>query len=405
MISRPLRFCMVTTFYPPYSFGGDAVYVHRLANELAQRGHQVDIIHSVDAYRLLARREPGRQYADHPNVTVRALRSRWGWLSPLATQQLGFPLFERARIRGILSGGYDVIHYHNISLAGGPGVLAYGQGVKLYTLHEYWLVCATHVLFRYGRAPCTHPHCLLCSLAYKRPPQWWRYTGLLRTSLQHVDAFLAPGRWTWEVHRQRRLELPIVSLPFFAPAATEGPGEARYDAPYFLFAGRLERLKGLQTLIPLFRRYRRAQLLVAGRGSYEPVLRRLAAGSANIRFLGLMSQAQLQALYRQAIAVIVPSLCLETGPLVPFEALAQGTPVIVRRLGGMPDVVTESGGGLIYDTEEELAAAMDRLLDDRALRDDLGRRGYEKGRGDWSADAHLERYLGLIEGIRSAKSQ
>ncbi len=36
MTDRPLRFCMITTFYPPYSFGGDAVYVHRLSNELAR---------------------------------------------------------------------------------------------------------------------------------------------------------------------------------------------------------------------------------------------------------------------------------------------------------------------------------------------------------------------------------
>jgi hypothetical protein len=45
----------------------------------------------------------------------------------------------------ILETGFDVIHYHNISLVGGPTILAYGQGIKLYTMHEYWLVCPTHV--------------------------------------------------------------------------------------------------------------------------------------------------------------------------------------------------------------------------------------------------------------------
>jgi glycosyltransferase involved in cell wall biosynthesis len=42
------------------------------------------------------------------------------------------------------------------------------------------------------------------------------------------------------------------------------------DGPFFLFVGRLEKLKGLQTLIPVFRRYLKAQLLIAGTGSYEP---------------------------------------------------------------------------------------------------------------------------------------
>ena len=48
-----LRFCMITTFYPPYSFGGDAVFVQRLCNELASRGHHVEIIHCRDSFRIL----------------------------------------------------------------------------------------------------------------------------------------------------------------------------------------------------------------------------------------------------------------------------------------------------------------------------------------------------------------
>ena len=40
MADRPLSFCMVTTFYPPYHFGGEAMYIYRLSNELAERGHR-----------------------------------------------------------------------------------------------------------------------------------------------------------------------------------------------------------------------------------------------------------------------------------------------------------------------------------------------------------------------------
>src|ERR1700675_4850159 len=70
MTDRPLRFCMITTFYPPYNFGGDGIFVHQLSNELAQRGHQVEVIHCIDAYRLLTRQEPAGTYDDHPKVTV-----------------------------------------------------------------------------------------------------------------------------------------------------------------------------------------------------------------------------------------------------------------------------------------------------------------------------------------------
>src|SRR5262249_51392312 len=44
-VTRPLRFLHVSTFFPPYSFGGDAVYLWRLANALAEDGHLVDIVH------------------------------------------------------------------------------------------------------------------------------------------------------------------------------------------------------------------------------------------------------------------------------------------------------------------------------------------------------------------------
>jgi hypothetical protein len=93
-IDRPLRFCMITTFYPPYTFGGDGIFVHRLSNELARRGHQVDVIHCVDAYRLLAGGEPRGDYSDHPNVNVHGLKSGFGFLSPLATHQTGTPFLN-----------------------------------------------------------------------------------------------------------------------------------------------------------------------------------------------------------------------------------------------------------------------------------------------------------------------
>ena len=292
IMNRPLRFCMITTFYPPYNFGGDGIFVHRLSNELARCGHQVDVIHCIDAYRLLARNEPEKGYDDHPNVHVHGLKSPFGRLSPLATQQTGYPCFKSERIKQILKKGFDVIHYHNISLVGGPKILEYGQGIKLYTMHEYWLVCPTHLLFRFNRAPCTRPHCFLCSLTYKRPPQWWRYFGLLAKAVKHVDTFIAPSRFCKNMHYRMGLNVPFVHLPNFVPLApasqqkSEGPAESILKGPFFLFVGRLEKIKGLQTLIPIFRSYPKAQLLIAGTGTYEPRLRQMAQGNHNIRFLG-----------------------------------------------------------------------------------------------------------------------
>jgi glycosyltransferase involved in cell wall biosynthesis len=406
-MERPLRFCMITTFYPPYNFGGDGIFVQRLSNELARRGHFVDVIHCIDAYQLKGHRTPEKSANDHQNVTIHGLRSRFGFMSPLATHQTGFPLFKSARIQKILNQGFDVIHYHNISLVGGPGILTYGQGIKLYTMHEYWLVCPTHALFKYNRAACHRPQCLTCAVSYRRPPQWWRYLGLMKTAVRHVDAFISPSLFSKNIHQQMGITAPIVHIPNFVPSApppTESPRS--YDGkPYFLFVGRLEKLKGLHTLIPLFRRYQRAELWVAGTGSYEMQLRQMAEGTSNIRFLGHKNETELRVLYDGAMAIIIPSITYEMAPLVTLEAFRQQTPVIVRNLGGMPEPVQETGGGFIYNTDEELLAAMDQLCRDGSLRKQLGLLGYQGLRRNWTADVHLKHYFELIGQIALARGQ
>ena len=90
--------------------------------------------------------------------------------STYSEEKTPLPLTDFDRIMG--NGNFDVIHFHNVSLIGGPGLLKYGHGIKLYTMHEYWLVCPTHVLFKFNRAACTQTHCFFCGLTYKRPPQW-----------------------------------------------------------------------------------------------------------------------------------------------------------------------------------------------------------------------------------------
>src|SRR6516164_4037678 len=99
---RPLKFCLVTTFYPPYHFGGDGVFVYRLAEALAERGHRIDVIHSLDAYRLRHPAEPEVAFTHHPNVTRHALESRWPGLSALAAHQLGRPARYARRLRQLL---------------------------------------------------------------------------------------------------------------------------------------------------------------------------------------------------------------------------------------------------------------------------------------------------------------
>lgn len=399
---------MVTTFYPPYNFGGDGIYIYRLVNELARRGHLVDVVHCEDSYALLKSGVQG-EYPNHDNVHVHRLKSGAGFLSPLLTQQTGVPFFKGKIIKRMLEqNDYDVIHYHNMSLIG-IAALQYGHAIKLYTAHEHWLVCPMHVLWKYNREICTKRSCTLCQLAGKRPPQLWRHTGLMERMLRHVDCFIAPSRFARDKHIQLGPEIPIIYLPYFVPQSEEQrPGHSMGDSsssgrPYFLFVGRLEKIKGVQNLIPVFRNRSEYDLLIAGVGEYEEELRSQAKDSGNIKFLGRLDQLELRELYRNAVALIVPSICYETFAIVIVEAFSVKTPVIGHNLGALPEVIQESGGGFIYNDENQLISAMDKLTSEPDLRNELGLKGYDAYLRYWTEDAHMEQYLGVIQRLRQQR--
>jgi glycosyltransferase involved in cell wall biosynthesis len=402
----------LTTFYPPYSFGGDAMYIYRLSHALGDAGHHVDVVHCTDAYHLLHPAPPPIQFASHPNVTVHSLHSKLGWLSPLLTQQTGKPFLKRARIAEVArSRLYDVVHYHNISLLG-PGILSLetpgSTPVKLYTTHEHWLVCPMHVLWKFNERACERPECLRCTLMAKRPPQWWRYTRLLEHASRHVDRFVSPSRFTARMHAERGFSQPVGHLPYFIDRADsdwQTPQPRRHPRNYFLFVGRLERLKGLQTLIAAWDRVTDYDLLVAGTGSEEALLRAQAAGNPRVIFLGAQSQSDLGSLYYHAVACIVPSITYETFGMIIIEAFARKTPVIVRDLGALPEVVEESGGGFIYRTDEQLVDAIHAVATSPTLRDALGAKGYDTFIKLWTREAHMHQYLALIEETRQDKQR
>jgi glycosyltransferase involved in cell wall biosynthesis len=400
---RPLRFCMFTTFYPPYSFGGDAIGIQRLSRALVRRGHHVTVVHDVDAYNSLHKGAEPTPVPNDEGVEVIGLKSGLGIVSPLLTQQLGRPVVNRGRIAALLAdGNYDVVNYHNVSLVGGPGLFRFGgNSVTLYMAHEHWLICPMHVLWRDGRERCEKPECFKCTLSYRRPPQLWRQTGLLERESARVDAFIAMSEFSREMHRSRGFPREMEVLPYFLPdpdaeGMPEATGPVPHDRPYFFFAGRLERIKGLQDVIPVFSQYGGADLVIAGDGEFGAELRALASGLPNVRFVGRLTPDDLSRYYRHSIATIVPSVCYETFGIVLIESFRQGTPVIARRLGPFPEIVERSGGGELFQTTEELVLAMRRIQADPAHRAKLARAGYRGYVERWSESAVIPQYLGIV---------
>ena len=323
-----MKFCMVTTFFGAHSFGGDAAYVDRLSRALVRRGHEVHVFHCVDAFNAVRGDHPLRPYSPPEGLHVHPLESGVGMLSPLATQVTGRPLFKAEALREALDAiDTDVVHFHNISLVGGPGVLQLGRAaVRLMTAHEHWLICPMHLLWKYDRKACDGPNCIRCSLAGGRPPQAWRYTGAIGRGLRELDALIFPSRHALEEHRSRGIGAPMVHLPYFLPDDwTDGLEDVEPAAgprPYLAAAGRLVRMKGFHRLIPLMKLLPEVDLRIAGAGPFEGELRAMAEGIPNVRFEGLLGGQGLARLFHGARAVVVPSLFPETFGYVVLEAFA-----------------------------------------------------------------------------------
>jgi glycosyltransferase involved in cell wall biosynthesis len=404
-----MRFCMVSAFYPPYHFGGDAIFVQSLSRVLVAHGHQVEVVHCEDAYRLngsiaaTAAKDPVA-LTDSDGVVIHRLRSRYSSLSSIVTQQTSRPGLNGFALRRILNQTFDVVNFHNISLIGGLETLPLSRAlVNLYTLHEHWLLCPTHSFWKNRRQACDSPQCIRCCLRSGIPPQLWRYSGLRKRSLRSVDALLSPSAYTASRHEEANLGRPIHILPTYSPI-NPGPAEAHPPAagrPRFVYVGRVTRSKGVNLLPPLFAGLPQFDLDIVGEGDLLEELRQNYAAYPSIRFLGPREHSQIVPFYSGATAMILPSLAPEVFPLCILEAFACGTPVIVSDAGGSREAVDRSGAGFVYRSDRELLNAVMTLASQPHLRARLATRAREAYERFYNEKRYVAQYLRLIEQIKS----
>jgi glycosyltransferase involved in cell wall biosynthesis len=405
---------MLTDLYPPFHSGGAGIYAYELSQALAERGHAVDVIHSLDCFHAKGGELRGGTWPNHPNVTVQTVQSRAGRFAAGLSLVTGHPVAKRRWLFDTLQRPYDVIHYHAMHHLGGPALFRLGQGIKIATLHTYWLICPTSFLLRNRREPCARKTCLTCTtLFYHRPPQLWRYWPSLRRAVQHLDALIAPSEFVRQRHAQALPDLPIECLPFWvmAPEANADatpPSDVRpfltQDNKYFLYVGRLAENKGVQVLIRAFRGQRDRHLLIVGDGPYRESLHRLAGGDPYIHFLGARSRQELGAFYRHAAALVIPTLSHEVFGLVALEAMAHGIPLIVNAVGALTELAVSNEAGIIYRREDELRQIL-REFDERSeAAHRYAINGRRAATTRYTKDRHMMHYLEVVQS-RCARSQ
>lgn len=176
------------------------------------------------------------------------------------------------------------------------------------------------------------------------------------------------------------------------------------DVPVIGTIARLDPVKDLGSLLDATARLRRtdAHVLVIGdgpeRAPLEDRARTLGLGP-RAHFLGRRDDARW---WLAGMDVYVNCSRSEGVSLTILEAMAASLPVVVTRVGGTPEVVTEACGRLVpAETPEALAHALEAVLADRSLQEALGRAGRQRVEADFTLDRMIASYESAYRAVAS----
>ena len=126
---------------------------------------------------------------------------------------------------------------------------------------------------------------------------------------------------------------------------------------YYLYIGRLSEEKGIINLVNAWKKYvvmhSDEWLYICGDGPEKETLERILLQNSklplNISILGIQPRDLVFEYISKAKAVVIPSICYETGPLTLIESFSMGIPVICSDLGNMGYTIIEGENGAKFD--------------------------------------------------------
>jgi glycosyltransferase involved in cell wall biosynthesis len=364
-MTRPLRVLHVGKFYPPHP-GGMETHAALLCRELTARGVEVEVV--------VSNHEKGTVTETVDGVRV----TRIG--SPVSVARASI---SPGMARAIRERPADVVHFHHPNPTAVLSYLASGHpGALVVTYHSD---IVRQKVLRALFDPVLHRFLRRAKAIIASSPGYAESSPVLR---RHAKA--------------------VRVIPFGIDAAHFGAVDAdavaairaRHGRKIVLAAGRLVYYKGFDYLVRAMPLVRGAHLLVAGGGPLHASLSQLAsaAGAAG-RVTLLGSVPDLRPYYHAADVFALPAVARsEAFGLVQLEAMACGLPVVNTAIdSGVPFVSIHGVTGLTVPPADPaaLAEAINRLLEDDALRRALGQAGRARATGELGLDAMVERTLAL----------
>ena len=169
------------------------------------------------------------------------------------------------------------------------------------------------------------------------------------------------------------------------------------EGEYVACIGRISPEKGLPVLMGAAEKCKNISFKSAG--SYDRMPDLPAKAPKNFQFLGNLDIEALKVFYQSARILALPTICYEGFPVVVIEAMLHKLPVIVSRIGGLPEIVDDGKTGLLFNpgNEEELAKKIRYLWERPELCGKVGEAGREKALSEYSPARYYERLMVCYE--------
>ena len=279
--------------------------------------------------------------------------------------------------------------------------------------HGYQAVCPNGLLFEEPRKVVCPGHFMA-----RRYLRCLRCVGATGGWTQAATKVLAtfPRRWMCEKvagnvavsrHVANRIALPRAEVVYHGvPDSSESNDNTSGDQATFVYVGRLVSEKGLSLLLEAARLLKdkgfrfRVKIIGDGpeRGKLEVSSRELGL-SREVSFTGYLRGDALRDAVGNVTILVMPSICEETAGLAAIEHMMRGRPVIASDIGGLGEVVGGAGLKFRPGDAEDLATCMQRVLEDRKLTDELGRRARERALQMFGVNRMVDEHRALFSRI------
>ncbi len=164
---------------------------------------------------------------------------------------------------------------------------------------------------------------------------------------------------------------------------------------YYLFIGRVEKIKGIDILLEAFSKMPDKKLVIAGDGPQRQEYQR--GVTENIKFLGFVDKTNLAGVLKKAKAVVLPSQVYEGFPMTIAESFSAYKPVIGANIGNVAILIDEDVTGVVfdYDSSDKLMGAIKHFEELDVMK--LGENAYSKYKQAYSSEANYQYLLKIYQ--------